>query len=210
MGALVAVDVMMMQPSGFGAAEIVPMAINQPSRLATKSIVVFDPAPDIYEPRVSLRLSEVGRGKRSRSPFCLSLRQQDDSARIEDFDFLKLLFVSVAGPANLDCIADFPRRQISTVHESDVSDDVSIHVTQTAQFGPQIGALQDFGLIRLASNSIKRGDPQSDCCDGQDEREQCDRIGRCPFPKSFALLCIVAGLGGGLITSFLLFRIGGI
>ena len=59
---------MMVQPWGLRAAEIVPMAIYQPSRLATKSIVVFDPAPDIYESRVSLILSEVERGQRSAFP----------------------------------------------------------------------------------------------------------------------------------------------
>ena len=93
MGALVAVVMMMVQPWGLRAAEIVSMAIYQPSRLATKSIVVFDPAPDIYESRVSLILSEVERGQRSRSPLCLSLRQQDNGTRIEGFDFLKILFV---------------------------------------------------------------------------------------------------------------------
>jgi hypothetical protein len=76
--------------------------------------------------------------------------------------------------------------------------------------GAQIGALQDFSFIGLTSYSIERGNPQPDCCEGQHQREQRDGIGRCPFPKTFALLCVVAGLGGGLVASFLLFRIGGV
>jgi hypothetical protein len=123
---------MMMQPWGLGAAEIVPMAINQPSRLATKSIVVFDAAPNINIPLPRMIVSEIGGRERSRSAFCLSLWQQDNGPRIKGFDFLKILFVSVAGPANPDGIADFPRWQISAVYESNVSDDVSTNDTQTA------------------------------------------------------------------------------
>ena len=124
-GALIAIIVMMVQPWDLGAAEIVPMAINEPPRLATKPIVVFDPAPNINKSLASLILSEVGRGKRSRSPFCLSLRQQGDGPRIEAFDFLEVLFVSVAGPVDLDCITDISSGQIPAFYERDVSDKLS-------------------------------------------------------------------------------------
>ena len=62
-GALIAIIVMMVQPWDLGAAEIVPMAINEPPRLAAKSIVVFDPAPNINKSFARLILSKVGRGK---------------------------------------------------------------------------------------------------------------------------------------------------
>ena len=70
---------------------------------------------------------------------------QDDSARIEDFDFLKLLFVSVAGPANLDCIADISSGQVATVDECDMGKDApTACFVEAARFRTHEGPLKDF------------------------------------------------------------------
>ena len=183
-GALVAVVMMMVQPWGLRAAEVVSMAIYQPSRLATKSIVVFDPAPDIYESRVSLILSEVERGQRSRSPLCLSLRQQDNGTRIEGFDFLKILFVSVAGPANIDCIADISSGQVATVDECDMGKDApTVCFVEAARFRTHEGPLKDSGLLRLVSDAGGGNNAQTDCCNHQHQGQsiQCQRVIGEPF-----------------------------
>ena len=112
--------------------------------------------------------------------------------QIRTFDFIKVLSVSVAGPVNPDCITDISSGQIAAVYERNVGKDLpTVHSVKPTGFCTHEGALQDFGFVRLTSNSTQRGDPQSDCCEGQEEREQCDGVGRCPFPKEFciALYC---------------------
>jgi hypothetical protein len=159
------------------------MAINQPSRLAAKSIVVFDPSPNINKSLTGLILGEVRRGKALCSPLSSGLWQLHDGARIERFDVVKILFFSVAEPADLNCMADVSRRQISLVHVSDVSDDVLIHDMQIAQFSPQICPLQDTGVFRLVSNADVGDNTQTNCRDHEHKGQsiQRERVIRQPF-----------------------------